>query len=671
MTSRPVSPHSGRSPAARARFRASRLLAIVATLACSIDDRTPGAGQGGDAGAMQLGPAGSGGSDADASTPEPAGGSSGASGSGGSSGTTGVGGSAVSTLCEESGTCVEPCLGCLIDGVCIAAGVNAPDGNPCQLCDPERDPSAWSSVEGSCDDGLFCTIDDVCNAGSCGGAARVCDDSVECNGVGSCDEAAGGCAPGENQCQGDELCDVASDACVTTCEGCLVDDICVQQGDELPGNPCRVCDTAQSTTEYSPAQPGKPCGDDATECSGEDTCNAAGVCLANHLPQTTVCGALPPSCANPDRCSGNGFCQSRAGERVEVCDGVDNDCDSTTDEGFNLNTDPNHCGSCGHSCLGGACNAGQCQLRILADLGARQFQLKVVGDTLYSSDAGSFNRSIHRLRRDGTSVELNVGLALGGLRSFDVDGSFFYIWRNFSAEIYLTKCDFAVQGASCANGLEEIQQPMTLDRTTSGTAVQADRSGHRVFWYNFADDTTYVSPTGSFARTRLVGNFQNADFIYSNDALWGLEANASGESSAVLRVPASGDFPATVAVESGATSFAANSTRVFWISGDHVSFINQPFGNGAAAPSRFNGPVSPQALAVDDSNVYWVENLGGDVVKRCPIGGCPGSGPVTLTAPIIEALGLAVDDRAVYIAAGTATRVGGQEIPGGVLLVAK
>jgi len=192
-----------------------------------------------------------------------------------------------------------------------------------------------------------------------------------------------------------------------------------------------------------------------------------------------------------------------------------------------------------------------------------------------------------------------------------------------------------------------------------------------VFWFNFADNTTYVSPTGSFARTRLIGNFQNADFIYSNDALWGLEANASGESSVVLRVSASGDFPTTVAIESLAGSFAANATRVFWISGDHVSFITQPFGNGAAAPNRFSGPVNPQALAVDDSDVYWVESVSGDVVKRCPVAGCPGSGPVTITAPIIEALGLAVDDRAVYIAAGTATRVGGQEIPGGVLLVAK
>jgi hypothetical protein len=666
LTSPRVLPHPGPSRPEPARARALSLVALVAGLACSIDDRTPGAVQGGDAGTTSPG---SGGTDGDASSPEPAGGSSGTGG--GASSTAGAGGSAVSATCEESGTCVEPCAGCRIDGACVEAGLNPPDGNICQVCDPERDQGAWSSVEGGCDDGLFCTVDDVCSAGSCSGTARACDDGVECNGVGSCDEAADACTPGENQCSGDDLCDVESDACVATCDGCLVDEICVPEGAELPGNPCRVCDTSQSTTDYSPAEPGTPCGAGATECSGEDTCNAAGVCLANHLPVSTVCGALPASCANADRCNGNGFCQSRAGQRVEICDGIDNDCDDATDEGFNLNTDPSHCGSCGHSCLGGACNAGQCQLRILADLGARQFQLKVVGDTIYSSDAGSFNRAIHRLRRDGTSVELNVGLALGGLRSFDVDGSFFYIWRNFSAEIYLTKCDFAVRGADCANGLEAIQQPMTLDRTTSGTAVQVDRAGHRVFWYNFADNTTYVSPTGTFSRTRLVGNFQGDDFIYSNDALWGLEANAAGASSVVLRVPASGDFPATVAIEAGATSFAANSTRIFWISGDHISFINQPFGNGAAAPSRFNGPVNPRALAVDDSNVFWVENVSGDVVKRCPVGGCPSGGPTTMTAPIIEALGLAVDDRAVYIAAGTATRVGGQEIPGGVLLIAK
>jgi len=54
---------------------------------------------------------------------------------------------------------------------------------------------------------------------------------------------------------------------------------------------------------------------------------------------------------------------------VEACgDGVDNDCDGQTDEGFNLATDPNNCGACGFSCsantpygaTGNLCVASSC-----------------------------------------------------------------------------------------------------------------------------------------------------------------------------------------------------------------------------------------------------------------------------------------------------------------------
>jgi len=53
----------------------------------------------------------------------------------------------------------------------------------------------------------------------------------------------------------------------------------------------------------------------------------------------------------------------------ERCNGIDDDCDGQTDEGFDLQTDPQNCGSCGHSCdvpnataacMRGACVIGSC-----------------------------------------------------------------------------------------------------------------------------------------------------------------------------------------------------------------------------------------------------------------------------------------------------------------------
>jgi hypothetical protein len=225
------------------------------------------------------------------------------------------------SFCEgDAGTCEATCPGCFIDGVCVATQT-ADEGNPCHVCDPERDSRGWSNNDGAiCDDRLFCTIDDVCRAGACVGAARNCDDGVACNGVSTCLEESDACSAPVSQCGNNSVCDVATDTCKSTCDGCIIAGVCVLAGTEAPGNPCQVCDPTSSTTAYTLAT-GKSCGAAATACSAQDTCDGQGRCQANHLPVGTSCGnSATSSCDQPDTCDGNGNCQQRLAPNGTSCD---------------------------------------------------------------------------------------------------------------------------------------------------------------------------------------------------------------------------------------------------------------------------------------------------------------------------------------------------------------
>lgn len=60
---------------------------------------------------------------------------------------------------------------CVIGGACFADGTANPE-NSCQICDPST-PQAWSTQNGSCDDGDMCTINDSCATGTCTGDPRI------------------------------------------------------------------------------------------------------------------------------------------------------------------------------------------------------------------------------------------------------------------------------------------------------------------------------------------------------------------------------------------------------------------------------------------------------------------------------------------------------------------
>jgi hypothetical protein len=224
-------------------------------------------------------------------------------------------------LCDVDGVvCEATCPGCLIGPTCIAINKVDPD-NDCRVCDPERNPRGWSPNDGAtCDDGLFCTVDDVCLGEACEGIPRTCEDSVACNGVSMCDEPSDACTPDINGCGNGAFCDVQTGSCVSTCAGCVIEGVCFASGAEASGNPCRVCDPMRSSTAFSPAV-GKDCGAGPNACSQQDSCDNAGRCLPNHLPSGTPCGSSVSNiCDQPDSCDGSGNCQPHLVQNGTACD---------------------------------------------------------------------------------------------------------------------------------------------------------------------------------------------------------------------------------------------------------------------------------------------------------------------------------------------------------------
>jgi hypothetical protein len=215
---------------------------------------------------------------------------------------------------------------------------------------------------------LYCTTDDICTEGACVGAGRICEDGVTCNGLSECDEGNDTCTAGANQCAEGEICDSASDTCVSTCAGCVIEETCIADNVVDVRNPCVACIPGLSRTAYSPVV-GKSCGSGPGTCSGQDTCDASGLCQPNHDAAGVPCGNnASNACDQPDTCNGNGFCQQRLIDNGIACnDGLFCSVGDECQGGSCVSTGLRNCGA-GRTCneptdecrcsgcdIGGAC----------------------------------------------------------------------------------------------------------------------------------------------------------------------------------------------------------------------------------------------------------------------------------------------------------------------------
>ncbi|HUU00415.1 MAG TPA: MopE-related protein [Myxococcota bacterium] len=242
--------------------------------------------------------------------------------------------------CIDSGSCLEGACG---DGVC----------------------STLPSADGtSCDDGLYCSVTDTCQAGECLGEARDCgslDD--QCN-VGVCYETSDACLPQTlddgTPCDDGLYCGIDDGCLAGVCTG-DARDCSAEDSDCLIG----TCNEGLKICEGRAKLNGTPCASDGTFCNGAEECQA-GTCSSPGNP-----------CPVPADCDeASGFCAG-CGDGVVS---VNEDCDPAAPSGRNCcdpatclwvpygGADPQAVCSADLECQSSACDgAGGCALIDLPD----------------------------------------------------------------------------------------------------------------------------------------------------------------------------------------------------------------------------------------------------------------------------------------------------------------
>ncbi len=212
--------------------------------------------------------------------------------------------------CNDGNSCTEQdsCIG----GKCVGKTKQCNDQNPCtkDSCKQTGTGCTYEHLKGDpCEDGILCTIGELCSKGKCiGGKEKNCDDGNMCT-KDSCDSNTGKCANDKDPIKGKDC----NDGNKCTEKDSCIDGTC--KGDALNCEDGKVC-TDQS------CNPAKGCvftSKNGAKCDDKNACTDTSVCKG------TVCVPLKiTQCPNGTKCKPN-ICNPKTG----LCELKEKNCDDS------------------------------------------------------------------------------------------------------------------------------------------------------------------------------------------------------------------------------------------------------------------------------------------------------------------------------------------------------
>lgn len=273
-----------------------------------------------------------------------------------------------------------------------------------------------------------------------------------------------------------------------------------------------------------------------------------------------------------------------------------------------LDTNPAHCGRCGHDCQGGTCAAGVCQSFVLVAASASDIAVDATNLYWSTNTMGTIEKVPLRGGAPSTLVSGQVPTY-----SLAVDATNVY-WNGT-----------AVMKAPLAGGA-----PSVVDGVVALGRIKADATS---IYYQTKSAIWSISPdgTGSKMLASEPGTI-NYFAVGGSDIAWitGLTARSA---------PITGGAPTLLASNAPANGIAADATNVYWGAGRVQQCAASGCNDQPLTLAMGKGVI---AIATDGKFVYFTNQL---TIERVPVDG----GEVqTLATSSAQPVNIRVDDTSVY-----------------------
>lgn len=341
-----------------------------------------------------------------------------------------------------------------------------------------------------------------------------------------------------------------------------------------------------------------------------------------------------------------------------TCMGAEIDCNGQC---VDVTNHAENCGACGHSCLGGACNAGLCPVTdvvtganatTLVEVDSTHIFYAAAGDLLAQPKAGGspfkLNQTVNGLAFGANRLTLDTshlywscgftpssGFVLKGSKSVAGQTQLYDQLGGFGRPLPLIAGDLDANGNAgavywCVAG-DGMSQPFVVKTGTGGSSSSVIGIMQSKFCAGIALDATHAyttaPDTGEIYQTPLAGNTATVfekGLVYPTEIVsdaenlyilaLGTYQNGGYPDGKVIRIPLAGGAPVELATSiPNLISIEVDAKMVYftsaWTAGSSTAdgkILAVPKGGGAIR-TYANQEAQPQGIAVDGTHVYWAD----------------------------------------------------------------